>query len=127
MGGWTRYEPYVWFSGLYTQGSGSRFDGTWRAENVQADKLKADFTSDTELHQLADIFASIAKENPEMTATIKAKDDSWISVDVEHGEARDEIVNELTYDSPEYKAEVEKDSEREKELTEALSIKNLSS
>jgi hypothetical protein len=55
-----------------------------------------------------------------MTATIKGKGDSWISVEVEHGETRDEIVNELVYDSPEYKAEVAKDGEREEELTEAL-------
>ena len=120
MGGGTRYDPSIWFSGFYTQGSGSSFDGTWRAEDVQADKLKADFTSDTELHRLADIFASIAKDNPEMTATIKSQRDNDISVGVEHGETRDEIVNELVYDSPEYKAQVEKDSEREDELTEAL-------
>lgn len=120
MGGGTRYDPSIWFTGFYHQGSGSSFDGRWRAEDVQADKLKADFTSDKELHRLADTFAELAKDNPELSASITAKGDNWITVDVEHGETRDEIVNAFEYDSPEWKAETTKDDERADTLTDAL-------
>lgn len=110
----------IWFTGFYQQGSGSSFAGTWYAEDVKAGKLKEHAPTDTELHRLADTFAELAKENPELSATIKAKGDNWITVDVEHGETRDEIVNAFEYDSPEWKAETTKDDERADTLADAL-------
>lgn len=109
----------IWFTGFYHQGSGSSFDGTWYATDVKADKLKAYASTDKELHRLADIFDSLAKENPELSATIKSKRDTWITVDVEHGETRDEVLHELADDS-EWQAENAKDDARAEALEKAL-------
>lgn len=120
MNGKTRYEPEIYFSGFSHQGSGSSFAGTWYARDVKADKLKAEFPSDEELHRLADEFAALAKENPELSASIKANRDNWINVEVEHGETRNDVLNSLEYKSEEWKVENQKDVERVDRLTEAL-------
>lgn len=118
MGGQTRYSPSIWFSGFYHQGSGSSYDATWDASKVKDVREWA--PQDKELHRINDILTELAKENPELTARVKSDGDNWINVEVQHGETRDNVLDELTYDSPEYKAEQAKDNEREKTLTEAL-------
>ena len=47
MNGKTRFDPSIWFSGFYHQGSGSAYDAAWRASDVKGAALNADFAQDT--------------------------------------------------------------------------------
>lgn len=120
MSGKTRYDPEIYFSGFYHQGSGSSFAGTWDPRNLKLDKLKAECPTETELHRIGDTLAELAKEDPGLYATISAKDDNWISVEVTDGEDISEKLDELDYDSREYTALSATCLKREEELTETL-------
>lgn len=120
MNGSTRYDPSIWFTGFYHQGSGSSYDATWQASDVKGAALKADFAQNTELHRLADEFTRIATANPEMTAMVKSDRDNCINVEVEHGETADERINELDYRSPEWHAQTVIDSGLEDSLIKTL-------
>lgn len=120
MSGKTRYDPEIYFSGFYHQGSGSSFAGTWDPRNMKLDQLKAECLTETELHHIGDTLAELAKEDPGLYATISAKDDNWISVEVTDGEDMSEKLDELEYKSPEYNALAETCRKREEELTETL-------
>jgi len=120
MNGKTSHEPEIYFSGFYHQGSGSSFAGTWRAKDTDADKLKADFHTDKDLHAIADKLAALAYENPGLSASISTRGDNWITVEVDDGEERNELLDTFPYDSPEYRACAAEDRAREDRLEETL-------
>lgn len=120
MNGKTRYEPEIYFSGFYHQGSGSSFSGIWQAWEMNPDKLKSECPTDNELHRIADILAACAKEDGEATATIRANGDNWVNIEVCDGNTLTEQFDELDSDSPEYKQLEQAFKEREEAITEAL-------
>lgn len=119
MNGTTRYDPSIWFSGFSSQGAGACFDGTWRASDVKAEELKADFTEDKELHRLADGFAELAKEYPDATFSVKHTGrylhSHSTSFDVSLNDPKEE---DLEYDSPEWKKAQEQWTADEETLIE---------
>ncbi len=104
MGGETKYEPTVYFSGFWSQGDGACVEGTWRASDVKADKLKEYAPQDKELHRVVDGLAEIAKEYPDgyfkVTHRGHYSHSGCTAFDVE---LPTEQENELEHDSPEYK------------------------
>lgn len=121
MNGSIRYDPEIYFSGFYHQGSGSSYGATWDASKVQPAKALADHApQDKELARIHSVLIRLAQENPELYATVKPNGDNWLTIDVTHGETRDELINNLDYKSAEYDKENAADGEREKTLTEAL-------
>ena len=120
MNGKTRYDPEIYFSGFYCQGSGSSFAGKWRAWDMNPDKLKSECPTDSELHRIADVLTDCAKEDGEMWADIKAHDDNWIRVEVNDGETIEEKLNELEYKSNEYNLLAQTCQQREQEVAKAL-------
>jgi hypothetical protein len=105
MGGETKYKPTVYFSGFWSQGDGACFEGTWRARDVQADKLKADAPQDKELHRIADGLAELAKEYPDGYFSVKHRGhyshSGCTSFDVE---LPNSALDEMIYGSFEYQA-----------------------
>ena len=104
MGGETRYKPTIYFSGFWSQGDGACVEGTWRAKDVQADKLKAYAPQDKELHRIVDGLAELAKEYPDGYFSVKHRGhyshSGCTSFDVELPNEKEE---ELDYGSPEWK------------------------
>ncbi len=115
MGGDTKYEATIYFSGFWSQGDGACFEGTWDARKVNAKGLKEDYLTDTELHRIVDGLAEIAKKYPEGSFRCKHtghySHSHSTSFDVE---LPNESLEELDYDSPAYKAldsEIREDEE----------------
>ena len=119
MGGKTKYKPTVYFSGFWSQGDGACFEGTWRAKDVQADKLKAYAPQDKELHRIVDGLAELAKEYPDGYFSVKHRGhyshSECTSFDVELPSEKEE---ELDYGSPEWKTLQVKLGEDEDTLTQ---------
>ena len=94
----------IYFSGFWSQGDGACFEGTWRAGDVQADKLKEYAPQDKKLHRIVDGLAELAKEYPDGYFTVKHRGhyshSGCTSFDVELPCEQEE---ELEYDSPAYK------------------------
>lgn len=105
MGGETKYNPTVYFSGFWSQGDGACFEGTWRAKNVQADKLKAYAPQDKELHRIVDGLAELAKEYPDGYFSVEHRGhyshSGCTSFDVE---LPNPALDEMIYGSFEYQA-----------------------
>lgn len=120
MNGTTRYDPEIYFSGFYHQGSGSSFAGTWDPRNMNLAKLEAECPTETELHAIGDTLAALAKEDPGLYATISTRGDTDISVEVTDGEEMNQKLDELEYKSPEYNALSKACEQRTDALTETL-------
>ena len=109
----------IYFSGFWSQGDGACFEGTWRAKDVQADKLKEYAPQDKELHRIVDGLAKIAKEYPDGYFKVRHRGhyshSGCTAFDVE---LPTEQENELEYDSPEYKLLQVKLGEDEETLIE---------
>lgn len=120
MNGKTRYEPEIYFTGFYHQGSGSSFAGRWSAQNMRVADLLAECPTETELHRIADVLANCAKEDEELWADIKADGDNWIHVEVNDGETIADRLNNLEYKSAEYNQLAQACRQREDEVLEAL-------
>ena len=71
MGGGTRQDPCVYWSGFSSQGDGACFEGAWRASDVKPGKLKEHAPKDTELHRIAGEFEKIAKAFPDSSFRVK--------------------------------------------------------
>lgn len=120
MNGKTRYDPEIYFSGFYCQGSGSSFSGRWRAWDMNPDKLKSECPDETELHRISNVLVDCANEDGGMWADIEAKGDNWISVEVHNGETIEEKLNDLEYKSNEYNLLAQACQQREEEVIKAL-------
>lgn len=120
MNGKTRYEPEIYFSGFHHQGSGSSFSGTWRAWDMNPDKLKRECPTDNELHRISNILVDCANEDGEATATVYLKGDNSIGVKVCNGSTLTEQFDELDLDLPEYEQMSQAFKDREAAITEAL-------
>lgn len=53
MGGGTRREPMIFFSGFWSPGDGACFAGQYRQGGLVMDNIKKIFPQDTELHKIA--------------------------------------------------------------------------
>lgn len=82
VAGSMRYEPAIYYSGFWSQGDGACCEGSWRAADVDAAGIKAEFPQDAagikaelpqdaELHRLADEFARIAADYPDASFIVK--------------------------------------------------------
>lgn len=120
MNGKTRYDPEIYFSGFYHQGSGSSFAGRWRAWDMNPEKLRGECPTDTELHRICDVLRDCAIEDGEIWADIEVKGDNWISVEVHDGETIEEKLNDLEYKSNDYNILAQACQRREEEVIKAL-------
>ena len=120
MGGKTRYDPEIYFSGFDCPGSGSSFAGTWYANKMNPDKLREECPSDSALHSVLAELESVAKEDAGISATIECNGDNWINVEVANGEAIEEQISTLREDSTEYNLLVQTCQLREEDLTKVL-------
>lgn len=120
MGGGTRYDHEIYFTGFYHQGQGSSFSGVWHAMDMKLDKLRENCPTESELHRIGETLTKVAKEDPDITASIAATTDTWITVETSDGEAIKDRLNELTYESPEYNALMEQCRERDETIREAM-------
>ncbi len=67
MGGKTRGEACIYWSGFCSQGDGACFEGTWRASDCQSDEVAEGWGDDpatTEIKRIAKVFSEIAKKFP---------------------------------------------------------------
>lgn len=71
MGGGTRLEPCVYWSGFSSQGDGACFEGNWTAKDVGCIKLRQHAPDEKELHRIADALAQIASDYPDASASTK--------------------------------------------------------
>jgi hypothetical protein len=119
MGGETKYEPAVYFSGFWSQGDGACVEGTWRASDVKVDKLKEYAPQDKELHRIVDGLAEIAKEYPDGYFKVRHSGryshSGCTAFDIE---LPCEAFDEAEYGSPEHKRLDEKMSNDEETLKE---------
>lgn len=59
MGGGTRQEPQIYYSGFSSQGDGACFEGRYQYEKAAAKKIRAHAPQDTELHRIADALRAL--------------------------------------------------------------------
>lgn len=87
-GGGVRYDPMIYFSGFYSQGSGSSFSGTYAYKAGALKTIKANCPQDEELHRIAQELQDAQKKVfYRATATIEGVNDNWIRVFVEFPKA----------------------------------------
>jgi hypothetical protein len=63
MGGGTRYEPCIWFSGFSSQGDGACFEGSYSYAKGSAKAIRSHAPKDEELHRIADELAAVQKRH----------------------------------------------------------------
>lgn len=63
MGGGTRQEPCIWFSGFWSQGDGACFEGRYRHAKGAPRKIRDHAPKDGELHRIADVLQAIQRRN----------------------------------------------------------------
>jgi hypothetical protein len=88
MGGTTRYEPAVYWSGFYSQGDGAAFDGSYSYKPGAAKAIRAHAPKDVDLHKIADCLQDVQRKyfyklNARVSQTGRYFS---MSVDVEHDE-----------------------------------------
>ena len=119
MGGGSRYEPSIYWSGFWSQGDGACFEGSWDASKVNAKGLKDEAPTDTELHRIVDGFAEVARKYPEGSFTCKHtghyNHSHSTSFDVELNDPKE---NDLEYASTEWSVAATKWGEDEETLIE---------
>lgn len=72
MGGGTRNEPSIFFSGFSSQGDGACFEGEYRYRKGSAKNVKSYAPQDAELHRIASELADIQRRHLYgITATVK--------------------------------------------------------
>lgn len=83
MNGKCRYEPEIYFSGFYHQGSGSSFCGTYGYAKGAVDKIKKYAPQDEELHRIAQGLQDVQRRHfYRLTADITSARDHYIRVEV---------------------------------------------
>lgn len=80
----TAGEPCIFFQGFHVQGAGSAFAGSYRYARGAALAARAEFTTDKELHRIADELQAVqARAFYSLRATISTRRDTDIAVSVE--------------------------------------------
>lgn len=83
MSGKCRYEPEIYFSGFYQQGSGSSFCGTYGYAKGAVAKIKKYAPQDEELHRIAQGLQDVQRRHfYRLTADITSVRDHYIRVEV---------------------------------------------
>lgn len=83
MNGKCRYEPEVYFSGFYHQGSGSSFYGTYGYAKGAVAEIKKYAPQDEELHRIAQGLQDVQRRHfYRLTADITSVRDHYIRVEV---------------------------------------------
>ena len=62
MGGGTRMEPCIYYSGFWSQGDGACFEGSYQYAKGAAKKIRSHAPQDTELHRIADELQKIQRK-----------------------------------------------------------------
>lgn len=89
MSGKCRYEPEIYFSGFYQQGSGSSFCGTYGYAKGAVAKIKKYAPQDEELHRIAQGLQDVQRRHfYRLTADITSARGHYIRVEVEDSENR---------------------------------------
>lgn len=89
MNGKCRYEPEIYFSGFYRQGSGSSFCGTYGYAKGAVAKIKEYAPQDKELHRIAQGLQDVQRRHfYRLIADITSVHDNYIRVEVEDSENR---------------------------------------
>lgn len=63
MGGGTRQEPRIWFTGFWSQGDGAAFEGCYTYRKGAAAEIRAYAPMDAELHRIADALQQVQRRN----------------------------------------------------------------
>lgn len=83
MNGKCRYEPEIYFTGFYCQGSGSSFVGTYRYAKGAVGKIKEYAPKDEELHSIAYGLQEVQRRHfYRLVADITSVRDYYIRVEV---------------------------------------------
>ncbi len=83
MSGKCRYEPEIYFSGFYHQGSGSSFCGTYGYAKGAVARIKKYAPQDEELHRIAQGLQDVQRRHfYRLTADITSVRDHYIRVEV---------------------------------------------
>lgn len=117
MGGDTRYDPSIYFSGFGHQGQGAVFYGSWKASDVNLKKLKEHAPQDETLHKIGHTLAEIAEKYPEATADCFARRDVNQRVFAYLNVERDE---EEEHSLEEWNRIEEEEKEQEEVIEEAI-------
>ena len=87
MNGKCRYEPEIYFTGFYSQGSGSAFCGTYGYAKGAVAKIKKYAPQDEELHRIAQGLQDVQRRHfYRLTADITSIRDHCIRIEVEDSE-----------------------------------------
>lgn len=118
--GWTIDKIY--FSGFWSQGDGACFEGSWRAPSVVPDKMREYTPLDDELNRIASQLAEVTKEFPHASGAVKQSGHYYHEMctifDFEPGDDDAEEVENLIYNSPEYKQRADKVQRAENDFIE---------
>lgn len=72
MGGQTRYEPCVFWSGFWSQGDGACFEGTWKFQENYEARIKDHAPIDEKLHNIALTLDDLQQRNSgQLSARVK--------------------------------------------------------
>ncbi len=63
MGGGTRQEPCIWFSGFCSQGDGACYEGRYEYAKSAPAAIRAHAPRDGELHRIADALLAVQRRN----------------------------------------------------------------
>ena len=63
MGGGTRQEPCIWFSGFWSQGDGACFEGRYEYAKSASAAIRAHAPRDADLHRIADTLRAVQRRN----------------------------------------------------------------
>lgn len=89
MNGKCRYEPEIYFTGFYHQGSGSSFCGTYSYAKGAHAKVKEYAPQDEALHHIAQALQDVQRRHfYRLVAEITSVRDHYIRVEVEDSENR---------------------------------------
>jgi hypothetical protein len=105
MGGGTRHNPCIYYSGFWSQGDGACFEGNYRYAKGAAKKIRDYAPKDTELHRIADKLQALQRKSfYRLTATMRHRGHYYhsgcmeVSVDDAESHAKDwrEIEDAVT-------------------------------
>lgn len=95
----------IYWSVSGSQGDGACFEGTWSADQLNVNSLKAYAPKDNKLHKVADCFAAIARKYPTASFTVKQRGHYYHSgcteFNCDPGECPETVLDNLGEEFPE--------------------------